>query len=877
MVEILNKFTGLLILVFLAFNMVACQQDIPVNPVTAEATPPNEVAATHTEQIAASEIPSVTLSPLSEETIETPAITEATPLNDVAVTPVEQTATTEMSSATPASSLEKDIAFSGQWQALDTTGGGGQTSIAPHPTNSDIVYVASDNAGLFKTENGGTTWFSVSSNLGVYRLGFVTLDPLNPEVIYVTASTDHGQFTKGGGTGEIHRSLNGGLFWQFVSDEMGFQSAFPSQVSIVIPYDSNHANRFDRDGDRLSDVILVGGWTGPADPPVGGIWRSEDEGKTFTHLALQDKNITTLRAFPGDADLLHVTTYEGEVYRSEDLGESWSNITGNISLPDLSDLIIDPTDKDILYVACRQCQAKEPVWKTTDGGQNWYPASRGLNSNKVRGFPKLLMDRVDPEILYATTYKTTKDKSGVYQSIDGGSNWHLMPPHFVLPDGRPYHRPKFGGRIFAIAQAIDGRLFTVDGGAVWRYPDGNLTDGREAWEPATLGLGNIHVNTIKVDPFNSSILYQGISDQGPYKSIDQGLSFHRILGNGWPVTVDNFVWNGPYYSNYKYCSLACASTCRSPSNGQGIGSGGTTDFAISQQDSMIIYSAFGSGSGKSQKGGVNKSTDGGETWQPVGFQLDKGFELNPETCVPYGFRHLAIDSTNDNILFTVQEIPPNIVRLYKTSDGGATWTEVYEATGFTKSKSLEVSLVDPDLVILASQSGVYKSDQGGAPGTWQDVSPPNTAGKIRTVSLSPHDAQVIVVGTNSQGLFYTTDSGQSWTQQVFKDLFEQKLAQGSSQYLDPEIATAYNPGVSMRKNITAIIFDPIESDTFYIAGTQLSRASFGVAKVTQAGQTWERLPLTGLTHRNVFDMVIDSSGEYLYAGTFNGTYRFKLR
>jgi len=757
------------------------------------------------------------------------------------------------------------------WQRLDTTGGGGQTAIATHPTNPDIVYMASDNGGLFKTANGGDNWFSVSSNLGAYRLGFVTLDPLNPEVIYVTASTDYGAVTSGGATGEIHRSLNGGLSWGFVADAMGFQSSSPNQASIVIPYDPTNPDQFNHDKDGLSDVILVGAWTGPADPPVGGIWRSEDEGETFVHLALQDKNVTALRGFAGDVNVLFVATYEGQIYRSEDLGESWTNITGNMPLAHPSDLAVHPNNKDILYVTCHWCQTGEPaVWRTTDGGQHWEAASTGLDSNEIGGFPSILIDRFDSNTLYVTTTKAPADKGGVYKSTDGGTSWHLMPARMVLPDGRPYYWYQFEGDL-TIAQAIDGRLFSGGGGG-WRYPDGNLADGVEEWEPATIGVGNVHVNTIEVDPLDATILYQGISDFGPYKSVDRGLSFHRILGNGWPVTVGNYEWNGPYYSNYRKCWLPCSSTCEQ--EGQ-VASGGTTDFAISRQDSNIIYSSFGSGSGGNKYGGVNKSIDGGRTWQPVGFQLERGFELNPETCVPYGFRHLAIDPTNDKVLFAAMEIPySGTGKLYKTTDGGATWSEVYSTPDYIER--IDVSAVDPNLVVFTTRTGVYKSEQGGETDSWQMITPPEASG-IRTVKVSPHQAQVYVISTNNQGIYYTADGGASWRNNQLQDFFEQKLYQGSDQYLDAKIATASNPGARVLKNISAIVFDPVTPDTFYVAGTRHTRASVGVAKITNAGQNWQRLPLEGLSHRNVFDLAMDSSGEFLYAGTFDGTYRLKLR
>lgn len=755
--------------------------------------------------------------------------------------------------------IDEGVDNSRQWQALDTAGGGGMTGIATHPTDPDVVYIASDNSGLFKTENGGNNWFSVSSNLGAYRLGFVTLDPLDPDIIYVTASTDYGLRELGGATGEIHRSLNGGLSWEFVSDEMGFQSSFPSQTSIVIPYDADDVGRFDRDGDGLSDVILVGAWSGPADPPVGGIWRSKDEGETFTHLALMDRNITALRAVSASSEVLYATTYEGEVYRSEDMGEHWVDISANVSLTHIADLAIHRVDRDILYVTCRPCESGElPVWKTVNGGQNWYPASAGLDSKEINGFPKILIDRFDTEKLYVTVFSASTNKAGMYQSTDGGDNWRQMSARLVLPDGRPYHWYKFS-RQLTIGQAIDGRLF-ASGSGVWRYPDGDLDDGLEQWEPATLGVGNIRVNAIEVDPFDPTILYQGISDFGPYKSVDRGASFHRILGNGWPVTVDNFVWNGPYYRNYVKCTSGW------------ISSGGTTDFAISRQDSNVVYSAFVSGGGRNTHGGVNKSLDGGATWQPV--EGWHSFELNSD-CVPYGFRHLSIDLTNDDILFAAQEDPTTgMGHLYRTTDGGATWTSVYMSSRYVTE--LEVSAADSEVVVFATGRGVFKSEQGGVSGSWQEITPTDAVG-IQTISLSPHDDRILVVGTNSLGMYYTADRGENWSQIKLQGLFDQKLYQGSDQYLAAETATAFNPGVKMLRNIAAIVFDPIVPDTFYVSGRQYTRASSGVAKITNAGHTWQRLPLEGFTHRNVFDLAIDSTGEFLYAGTFNGTYRLRLK
>ena len=779
--------------------------------------------------------------------------------------------------ATPTAAPEPAVAkppggFAGtDWRSLGVAGGGGTTGIVAHPTNPDVVYMASDNSGLYKTENGGDSWFSVTANLGAYRLGFVTLDPLNADVIYVTASTDFGGDVAGGATGEMHRSLNGGQSWEFVTDLMGFQSSFPSQTSLVLPYDPDNPARFDQDGDGLTDVIIVAAWTGPADPPVGGIWRSDDEGASFAHLALQEKNMTGVWAFPGDANLLFATTNDGQVYRSPDLGESWEAITANLPLTQVSDMALHPTDSNILYVTCRACvEGQDAVWKTVDGGQSWQGAGRGLNTREIAGFPRILMDRFDPETLYVTTFRAVGHEGSIRKTSNGGRSWEMMPARLVLPDGRPFHTFEFE-RQLTIGQAVDGTLYAGGSGA-WRFPDGDQNDGVAVWEPATIGLGNVHVNDIEVDPQNQSVLYQGISDFGPYKSIDQGETFHRNLGNGWPVTVENFVWNGPYYSNYKHCSLICSDSCNSSAK---IASGGTYAYAISRQDSDVIYSAFGSGSGGTKHGGINKSLDGGVTWFPVGFQLEDGFELNPKTCVPYGFRHVAVDSTNDQIAFAAQEIPDTgETIIFKSTDGGERWEVVYVSD--RALTELDVSSVDPNLVIFTTRAGAYKSEQGGAPDSWQEITPPE-AKDIRVMSLSPHERDVFVIGTNAQGIYYSADGGVTWQQNSLSSLFKQQVSQDNKEPLPAEQATAFNTNRNMIRNILAIAFDPIEPNVFFVAGRQPGRASVGVARITNGGQNWERLPLAGLSQRSIFDLAIDSAGQYLYAGTYNGTYQFELR
>jgi len=768
---------------------------------------------------------------------------------------------------------------------LANAGGSGQTSIATHPTDANVVYLASANGGLFKTENAGDEWFSASSNLGAYRLGTVVLDPLDPEVVYVTASTAYGFATAGGTRGEIHRSMDGGGSWTLLTDRMGFQNTH--QTSLLIPYDPSQPNRFDqpgrfdRDGDALSDTILVGAWAGRSDPPTGGVWWSQDEGQTFAPLGLQESNVSAIRAYPGDTELLVVTTYEGRIYRSPDLGQTWTDITSNLDVAHLADVAIHPTDPNTLYVACLSCQESQPpVWKTDTGGASWQPASQGLprrqRTDGEAGITRILIDRLDPKKLYLTAMGYP---DSIYLSTNDGQRWRPMPSTLILPDGRPFYWYRIPNSL-TIEQAVDGRLY-ADGGGAWRYPDARYLEQaslleQPKWEPATIGVGNVSVDALAIDPTDPDILYQGIADFGPYKSTDRGASFHRILGTGWPVTVRNYEWNGPYYHNYQYCQLDCSPDCH---RSGAIATGGTTSFAISRQNPELVYSAFGSGDTKSRHGGINRSLDGGATWQAVGLQLEDGFALNPETCVPYGFRHLAIDPTDDQVLFAVMELPDptgaaQSAIVYRTTDGGETWATVYAVDG--RVTGITISPVDPQIVVLTTWAEVLRSETGGQLDSWQAIGPDGAQG-ISTVALSPHRAGVYVIGTSNQGIYYSDDAGTTWANNRLNGFFEQHISPTQRERLDPKIATVHAADANLRRDISAITFAPLSEDTFYVAGTQRPRAGLGVARITQAGTYWERLPLDGLSHRNVHVLAIDAQERYLYAGTHDGSFGLALK
>lgn len=87
------------------------------------------------------------------------------------------------------------------------------SDFAFHPEHKHVFYASFASAGLFKTENNGTTWTSLFDSEGSYALGVVELDPSNPQTVWVGTGENNAQRSVGFGDG-VYRSVDGGATWK---------------------------------------------------------------------------------------------------------------------------------------------------------------------------------------------------------------------------------------------------------------------------------------------------------------------------------------------------------------------------------------------------------------------------------------------------------------------------------------------------------------------------------------------------------------------------------------------------------------------------------------------------------------------------------------
>ena len=150
-------------------------------------------------------------------------------------------------------------------------------------------------------------------------------------------------------------------------------------------------------------------------------------------------------------------------------------------------------------------------------------------------------------------------------------------------------------------------------------------------------------------------------------------------------------------------------------------------------------------------GGLYISTDGGENWTVTG--TDK---LSRNNCAS-----ICIDHTNDQVLY-LGSGDPNYYStyngIYKSTNGGATWTLSNSGIGNRMAVDILMSPSDRNVLIAATNDGIWKSTDAGA--TWTVR---KSGGTFTQMIFKPGDANTVYAATHTQ-FFRSTDMGTTWTQ-----------------------------------------------------------------------------------------------------------------
>lgn len=663
-----------------------------------------------------------------------------------------------------------------KWRSVGPAVTSGRISdLAVHPTDKSTYYVATASGGVWKTSNNGTTYEPIFDNEGSYSIGCVTLDPSNPNVVWVGTGENNNQRSVGYGDG-VYKSEDGGRSWK----NMGLKNSEHIAKIIVDPTNS--------------DVVWVAA--------MGPLWSAG-----------------------GDRGL----------YKTTDGGISWKQVLTNEkgeSLLDANtgvvDVVMDPRNPNVLYVAAFQRRRHvytyvgggpgSTIYKTKDGGKTWQKADKGLPDVEL-GRIGLAISPADPEVIYAIV-EAAQGKSGFFKSTNRAASWEKQSNHST--SGNYYceifchpHNPDIVYSMDVFNQV------SYDGGKTWM----------------NLGEQYKHVDNhaLWIDPDDTDHLISGC-DGGLYESYDHGKTWHfkanLPVTQFYKVAVDN---SQPFYYIYggtqDNFSLGGPSRTR---NGHGIANsdwfvtqlGDGFESAIDPENPNIVYaqSQYGGLTRYDRVSGENlsiqpqpregeeayrwnwdaplsvskhkssriyfaanklfRSDDRGDTWEVISPDLTRQIDRNQ---LPVMGRIQSIDAVAKNAatspygnIVAFAESPLNENLLYVgtddglvqiTDDGGKTWHKVASFPGVPDTTYVNMLLAsqhDENVVYACFNNHkrgdfkpyVLKSSDKGR--TWININGNlPERGSSYCIAEDHVKSELLFVGTEFS-CFFTPDGGQHW-------------------------------------------------------------------------------------------------------------------
>ncbi|USN99112.1 MAG: glycosyl hydrolase [Phycisphaeraceae bacterium] len=461
----------------------------------------------------------------------------------------------------------------------------------------------------------------------------------------------------------------------------------------------------------------------------GGVWKTEDGGEHWHNVSdgsFETGSVGAIAVAPSDPNVVYVGMGETDVrgnfshgdgvYRSRNAGKTWEHV-GLEDTRQIGHIIVDPGNPDRVFVAALGHvfgpNAERGVFRSTDGGETW---DKILYVNDRTGAVHLAMDPNNPRVIFASFWRVGRtpwgldsggEGSGLWRSTDGGDNWQ------ELTHGGAGGLPggtlgKIGVSVSAARRDLVYAIIEADEGGVFRSRDGG-----DSWEKVnsdrSLRQRAWYYTHIYADPVEADTVY--VLNVGFEQSTDGGRSFHGV---GQPHSDNHDLWIDPL------------------------------------DNTRMI---------NSNDGGANVTYDGGRSWSTQGNQPTAQFY---HVTVDNGFPYRVLGAQQDNSTVSISS------RAWEFGD----WERDLYDVGGCESGYIAVHPSNNNLIYAGCYGG-YLSLYDHELERRRDVSvwPENPMGSGADVLkhrfqwtfpiiTSFHDAETVYVG--GECVFRSRNRGQSW-------------------------------------------------------------------------------------------------------------------
>ncbi len=603
-------------------------------------------------------------------------------------------------------------------------------ALAVAPSDANVVYAGtgettiridvSHGDGVYRSTDAGRTW--VHAGLRETRhIGKVRVHPENPDIVWVAAlGHAFGPNPERG----VFKSDDGGATWR--------------QVLVV----SDKAGAVDLSLDDTNPRILYAAiweahrsfWQISSGGPDSGLWRSQDGGETWGNLSgrpnlpsgtLGKIGVAASPAQAGRVWALIEHAKEGGLYRSDDHGERWEKVSDDQNLISRAwyymHLTADPQDADTVYVN------NFKLWKSSDGGKTFAEIATPHGDNH-----DLWIDSRDNRRM------VQGNDGGANVSVNGGYSWSTT---FNQPTAQFYHL------------AVDGRepsyLYgTQQDNSSIAVPS-RTNHGAITWADCFIA-GTGESGYIAVRPDNPEIVYDGAIGSSPgggnsLQRYDRRTDQIRLITT-WPEEMGGY-GAGEHKQRFAW----------------------TYPIVISPHDPSTLY-----------VGGdrVFKSTDEGQSWDAISPDLTRS---DPATLEPTGgpVNRDAIGAETYATVYAFAESPHQAGlfwagtddgRLHLSRDGGDAWQEITppDLPEWTMISAIEPSPFDPATAYVAAtryklddyRPYLYVTRDSGEHWSRIDSGIPEDD-FTRVIRADPARQGLLYAGTET-GLYVSFDDGAHW-------------------------------------------------------------------------------------------------------------------
>jgi photosystem II stability/assembly factor-like uncharacterized protein len=675
------------------------------------------------------------------------------------------------------------------------------------------IYVGAASGGVWKSSDGGTTFKPVFDKQPVQSIGAVTLDPNNPETVWVGTGESWTRNSVSIGNG-VYKSTDGGDSWT----RMGLPNV-ERIVNIVV------------DPKNSETVYVCAPGALWSDSPDRGLYKTTDGGKTWTQI-LKGGNLSTgcstLAMDPSNSNRLIAGLWDfrrqgwtfrsgGEgpdkasasaIMESLDGGKSWRAMTAanTKGLPSgpwgRSEIVFAPSNPNRVYAFIENIRSA--LYVSDDGGKTFEERDRSQNMVwRPFYFAKMVVDPKDADRVFKMNLRpiVSQDGGKSFSPTGGGSHadWHALwinptnTKHMIGGDDGGMWTSYDGGNRWLKSENLpisqfyhvsvdDQDPYQVYGGmqdnSSWvgdsAYP-GGITNNR--WENLYGGDG-FWTFSDPADPDYAYAEYQG----GQLARINRKTLQQRdIQPKGGYKEKLRFNWNAPLHmspnekgtiyigAQFLFRSrdqgttwdrISPDLTTNDPARQKQEQSGGITVDNSAAEMHTTLYSISESPKAPgtiwvgTDDGNVQLTRDGGKAWSNLTANLKLPNKGNWISWVEAS-RH---DQNTAYVVVDRHTYGDMTPYLYRTRDGGKTWQPLITAATTSVrgyAHVIKEDSVNPNLLFVGTELGLFISVDGGA--SWAEFRPKDfPAVAVRDIAVQARDNDIIL-GTHGRGIWIIDD------------------------------------------------------------------------------------------------------------------------